>query len=264
MDNRKQESVNLNRPARYARLCEIRVDPKITTPLGGLNPFAPSYDSLGQHFLNIFIEHAGLQPKHRVLEIGSGTGRIAKALSGFIDGGKYVGFDVNSYFVDWCKQNLQYPKFSYGWYDLQHDEFNPAGKIDSTKFSFPYADNSFNIVCAIALFNHLQPDTVVQYIKEISRVLVNRGIFIGTFMLLNQQSQYSINTSGKPYIYEIQNNDAWYAYKDRPLFNVLHPELIVRRSFITNHLMLREPIRYGEWCGSTLALTGHDVLIAKK
>jgi len=233
--------------------------------LGGLNPFSPKFKSLGLRYLRLMIEHSELLPNHKILDVGCGTGRIAKVLEDFLDDGKYDGFDINEHFVEYCKSTINDKRFNFCFCDVQNGEYNPSGNIDPEKFKFPYDDLSFDRVCAIGVFNHLELPWATQYIREITRVLKPKGIFFGTFFLLNGISMpYARNREDHPLKFEVETNDAWFEYKDRPLFNVALAEQPIRRTFINNGLMIKEPIRYGNWCGSKNAIIGHDVIVAIK
>jgi SAM-dependent methyltransferase len=233
--------------------------------LGGLNPFSPKFESLGLKYLRLMIEHSGLRPDHKILDVGCGTGRIAKVLQGFLDNGKYDGFDVNEHFVDYCKSSIVDKKFDFRFCNVQNDEYNPAGDISPEAFEFPYGDRSFDRVCAIGVFNHLELPWAFQYVREITRVLKPKGIFFGTFFLLNGISMpYVRNKENHPLKFEIETDDVWYEYKDRPLFNVALSEQPIRRVFIKSGLMIKEPIKYGHWCGFKNAIVGHDVIVAIK
>ncbi len=249
------------RPKRSELLGEIRISKDIIAPLGGLNPYNQFFDKIGQQFCKLLIEHAGLQQKQHVLDVGCGTGRLTKALSHLsLD---YCGFDINSRFVDYCRPT--YPKARFAFCDVFHDEYNPKGKISPLTFEFPYEKHAFDLVFAIAVFNHFDVVWIDHYITQISRVLKPRGIFFGTFLLLNKQSIEFIDKRKKqPYMFQFRTEDNWHDYTSRPLFNVAHHENHIRRMFIKNNLMIKEPIRYGEWCESKIAIAGPDIIIAKR
>ncbi len=245
-------------------LHEIRVDPGVTAPLGGLNPYSPHFARIGKQFHQLLIEHAGLHKNSRLLDVGCGTGRLAHPLQDFLEV-DYHGFDVHPHFIDYCQKTYRKKNFKFKHVDVRHDEYNPGGTLDPAKFEFPYPSRSFDVVTAIAVFNHLHTKWVFQYVREIARVLKPKGIFLGTMLLLNQQSMEWINGRQKPpYQFSHRTPESWHDFEDRPLFNVAHPEEGIRRVFIKSNLMLREPVRYGEWCESKIALAGPDVLIARK
>ena len=245
-------------------LHEIRVDPGVTAPLGGLNPYSPHYARIGKQFHRLLIEQTGLHRGSRLLDVGCGTGRLAHPLQDFLEG-DYHGFDVHPHFIDYCQQTYTKKNFHFKHVDILHDEYNPTGKLDPATFEFPYPSRSFDVVAAVAIFNHFHTRWVFQYVREIARVLKPKGTFLGTILLLNQQSMEFINRRQKPpYQFSHRTPESWHDFQDRPLFNVVHPEEGIRRVFIKSNLMLREPIRYGEWCESKIALAGPDVLVARK
>jgi SAM-dependent methyltransferase len=68
--------------------------------------------SQGDRFLHIFRVYGGLETHHRVLEIGCGAGRMARALTGYLgECGSYDGFDPSPGSIAWCRQNIT-PSFT--------------------------------------------------------------------------------------------------------------------------------------------------------
>ena len=56
---------------------------------------AKDYLTQGQNQLQMLKEYANLEPSHQVLDIGSGIGRTAIALTSYLNkDGSYEGFDV--------------------------------------------------------------------------------------------------------------------------------------------------------------------------
>lgn len=257
-------AVSLN-PKMTCLLGDVLISKDEKKPLGGLNPYNPHFDRIGTQFHRLLIEHAGLKKHHHILDIGCGTGRLTKPLTTFLEDGIYDGFDVNNRFLNYCRDNYKTPNFTFTHCDVKHEEFNPTGTIDPQTFEFPYPDKTFDVVTAIAVFNHFHTSWVFQYVREISRVIKPRGIFLGTILLLNRQSMEYINTrKTQPYLFPLRTPESWHDFEQRPLWNVAQPEEGIRRVFIKSNLMLKEPIRYGEWCLSKIALSGPDVILARK
>lgn len=259
----QSKTSSIDEPKNPRLLGEIKVDPAEKAPLGGLNPYSKHFDNIGGHFFQLLVEHARLTKNKRVLDVGCGTGRLAKQFEQFLDDGNYEGFDINPHFVEYCRQT--YPRLNFTLCDVRHDEYNPTGKIDPLEFRFPFEDRSFDLVCAVAVFNHFETPWVFKYLAEISRILGINGIFFGTFLILNQLSLPKIEERhSHPFKFDWRTPDSWHEYTNRKLFNVAIPETGLRRQFLKCRLMIKEPIRYGEWCGSPAAITGHDVIVAIK
>lgn len=252
-------------PIEPIRLSDIVISKDETRPLGGLNPYNPYYDKIGQHFLKLLVDHAGLNKSSKILDVGCGTGRLAKPISGLLDEGLYEGIDINLHYLEYCQANLAKKNIKFTHVDIHHDEFNPQGKMDLMDYRFAYDDNTFDIAIAIALFNHFHTKWVFRYIAEMTRVLKPKGILFFTSLVLNNTSMQSlIDNKSQSINFEYKTPDSWHKSKDRLLVNVAIPESGLRQQCIKCRLMIKEPIRYGEWCGSPVAITGHDVIVAIK
>jgi len=59
-----------------------------------------------------------------------------------------------------------------------------GGGIPATEFTFPYEDDSFDLVFGLSLFTHLLPADLERYLHETRRVLRPGGRSLYTFFLL--------------------------------------------------------------------------------
>src|SRR5579862_1080583 len=60
--------------------------------------------AIGDEFFGYFNALADLKPDERVLDIGCGTGRMARPLAGYLKKGSYYGIDIVKSSVEWCQQ----------------------------------------------------------------------------------------------------------------------------------------------------------------
>lgn len=265
METASDTSKPISKPQLQCLLGEITFNATDTAPLGGINPYSEHFDKIGQQFLRFLIDHGKLRPQSAILEIGCGTGRLAKQLINYLDGGKYCGFDVQPQWIEYCKASYNRKNFDFKTIDIYHDEYNPKGTIDPNTVVLPYKDRSFDTICAIAVFNHFRTSWTTRYLEEIARILRPNGTLLCTAIILNNSSMRAIELRKMhPFKFDMRSIDGWYDYSERQLFNTAIPETILRRTLLQNKLMVNEPIRYGEWCGSPTAITGHDVIIANK
>src|SRR2546422_9974162 len=66
-----------------------------------------SYTAAGARFLDTAASR-GLQPHHRVLDLGCGVGRVAVALAGYLGArGSYGGIDVHKGSIRICQDNIR-------------------------------------------------------------------------------------------------------------------------------------------------------------
>jgi len=111
-----------------------------------------------------------------ILDFGTGSGYIAILLES--DGFKVKAVDVNSY--------DEYEKNNYNRLMIQDQKKLWGNLTDSHKnlmFTYykdilPYKDNSFDGVCAYAVFEHIPASKIPNVLDEIHRVLKPGGIFL--------------------------------------------------------------------------------------
>jgi SAM-dependent methyltransferase len=135
----------------------------------------------------------GLRPEHRLLDIGSGIGNLALALSDYLRGG-YDGIEIHPEAVAWCQRAItpRHPAFRFHRADLVSRAYNPRGAGQASDYRFPFPDRRFDFVFLSSVFTHMLPDGVEHYIREIARVLAPGGTCVATFFLLNDQSRAAV------------------------------------------------------------------------
>jgi SAM-dependent methyltransferase len=103
----------------------------------------------------------------RALEIGCGPGRLVKPLSRHF--GEIHGIDVSDEMIRLARERLA---------DIPHAHFHATNGASLAQF----ADESFEFVYSYAVFQHIPSrDVVLEYMREVARVLKPGGIFHGQF-----------------------------------------------------------------------------------
>lgn len=141
------------------------------------------YIKIAIEFLRYFVEVAGLQSHHRVLDIGCGVGRMACGLNYYLgqETAQYIGFDPMPDAIRWCQETYaDRPGFDFVWADTYNELYNPGGSIPAADYVFPCRSQSIDFALATSVFTHLYEDDVNAYLKETARVLRPQGRMLAT------------------------------------------------------------------------------------
>lgn len=150
------------------------------------------FAATGDEFLGHFRTLGGLQPTDRVLDIGSGIGRMARPLAAFLTGsGTYDGFDVNPAGIAWCAERYD-ARFTFVAADLFNTRYNPTGTQAAAEFTFPYPDGRFDFALATSVFTHLTEPEAERYVAQAARTLAPGGRLFATWFLLDEGSRAAL------------------------------------------------------------------------
>ena len=147
---------------------------------------------VGERLADALADAGRLAPGGAVLDIGCGPGRVAAPLARYLSTeGRYEGFDVMPRSIRWCRRAIssRHPNFRFQLADLRNAQYNPGGSYEAAEYVFPYADSSFDAALAGSLFTHLQPFEGERYLEQTARVLRPGGRLLGTWFLLNDESE---------------------------------------------------------------------------
>ena len=227
--------------------------------------FDPDFARVGEEFVGYFTRFGGLDPDGSVLDIGCGIGRCAIPLARYLNAdGEYCGFDIRRDGIRWCRENIssRYPNFHFRHIDLANPTYHPGGRESARRFSFPYADNRFDLVFTKSVFTHLQSQIVEQYLRETRRVLKPGGRSLHTFFLLNEESRAGLaaGLSQFDFCYPVLHGLA--VSRSEPEKAIAFEESYVRELYCRAGLEIVEPIHYGFWSGRPDGVSGQDIVIA--
>jgi SAM-dependent methyltransferase len=221
----------------------------------------------GEEFFGLLRELVDLQPNERVLDVGCGTGRIARPLAAYLSrAGSYDGFDVADVAIKWCQRHYarDHPNFHFKHVSVANTRYNPDGAGAAGKLAFPYPSASFDFVFLASVFTHMTPAGIERYMLEIARVLAPGGRCLLTFFLLNYESRRLIDEGRSTQ----QFSDVEWPYA---VVDPAHPEDVVAfdEEWALERLSLAElnpraPVRYGSWCGRDLFTSYQDIVVADR
>jgi ubiquinone/menaquinone biosynthesis C-methylase UbiE len=136
-------------------------------PAAGRDFLLPLYDPLvkllgADRARKRLFDQAGVQPQHRVLDIGCGTGTFAVAIKGWLPNADIVGLDPDpKALARGCR------KADRAGVSIRFDE--------GFANALPYPDASFDRVFSSLMFHHLPPDAKLPTLREVRRVLKPGG-----------------------------------------------------------------------------------------
>lgn len=148
------------------------------------------FQAVGRHIFTQLREHAGLAPDDRVLDIGCGTGRVTTALADFLShSGGYAGFDITEAAIAACQRRFakSRPDFRFIHAPVRNGDYRPDGDVPASRFEFPFADQTFDLVFATSVYSHMPLGDVARYLSETARVLAPGGRVFFTAYLLDDE-----------------------------------------------------------------------------
>lgn len=241
------DAVEAVRPGRRRELLPPR---RFRLGLGG-----DRFRELGAETARNATERADLAPGERVLDVGSGAGRVALALLDRVgDSVTYEGFDPVAAEVRWCSREItpRHPGFGFTHVDLANAEYNPRGKQTALGFRFPFEDDAFDLVIAASVFTHLLPGEIAHYLRESARVLRPGGRVLASFFLINDLSRRGIEEGISAERLSPRDDEPglWApppGYDAEVTVGVTEER--ARAMYAAAGLAIREPIGFGSWCG---------------
>jgi len=212
------------------------------------------YRAVGAEFLGHFIRKGGLRRDARVLDIGSGIGRMAVPLTQYLDPAKarYSGIDPVAGGVNWCRQNItsRYPNFEFRHIDIAHDLYNPKGAINGLTLTLPFADKGFDFIIMTSVVTHLPSDEVKTYLDQVSRVLAPGGkLFMTAFVVDDVAARDRHGKRDKRLAFERHGSGpCWFVPELPPLAAVGFENGFLDRALAGAKLTL-ETKSFGHWRG---------------
>lgn len=208
--------------------------------------------AVGVEFLKWFVRVGALTPQDRVLDIGSGIGRMALPLTQYLETGTYDGIDVAAEGVDWCAANISphYGNFRFHHLDLAHPLYNPSGVLRTGEVKLPFEARQFDFIFMTSVITHLTAPEVRAYAREINRLLAPGGrCFITTFMLNGPAREGLRAGRGMLPFDGAATEREIYAYADNPSAAVAFDEDFLLSMFLEFGLRRTRPAVYGRWSG---------------
>ena len=162
----------------------LRMIPKAKDRRGGTTTYAEWGYTIG-FFQPLIFQNLPTKRPLKILDVGSGVGRIAIACEPYLSpGDQYVGLDVMRADVEFCCRHFGEDKrFSFIHFDHANGYYAPDQT--GSRQRWPLEDGMFDLVTAISVWTHLLEDDARFYLRELARVLKPGGRALVTFFVMD-------------------------------------------------------------------------------
>ncbi|MCG8413170.1 MAG: class I SAM-dependent methyltransferase, partial [Pseudomonadales bacterium] len=218
------------------------------------------------------VQHLALvNPDMKVLDFGSGCGRLAVPMMQFLsEQGAFVGVDIIPKLVAFTNEKIasQYENCSFylsgdknklydKFMDVQNQDLVPVKQLDE------FAKSSFDIISAFSVFTHLTNEEASEYLKKFRSLIKPTGKIIISCFLINHSSRDYLR-AGKstiPFSDDVfKSKDVYYYAHDGELTAVGYEEENFQNiafeaglePFVTYH---------GHWCGRPIRHFYQDIVV---
>jgi len=122
------------------------------------------------------LKHVGLREDSYLIDVGCGSGRLAKPLAQYLTG-RYLGIDIVSELVDHAREYVGRPDW----------RFELAKGL-----SIPEEDGTADMVCFFSVFTHLLHEQTYVYLQDAKRVLKPGGRIVFSFLDFTIQGHWPV------------------------------------------------------------------------
>jgi SAM-dependent methyltransferase len=181
-----------------------------------------------EHFKNAggwaFVElvrRGNVTSSSRVVDIGSGCGRLALPFSFLIKNGAYFGTDVFEDGINWCTTNITTRNSACKFF-LQSvkNSYYFGGEVKpSETLSLNFADTgSIDFVFAVSVFTHLVEADAQRYLHEIARCLKSDGVAHVTCFIIDRSFSSFVARTGLHTAVRAVSEGHYQAYSGQDFF----------------------------------------------
>ena len=130
------------------------------------------WSEIGQLQFNFMLEQ-GLQPEHKILDIGCGCLRGGIHFIDYLNAGNYYGLDINASLIEAAQREVK---------QAQLEEKNP-NLLVSEQFAINQFQQQFEFMLSVSLFSHLPMNIIIRCLSAVQKNLAAEGKYFSTFFI---------------------------------------------------------------------------------
>lgn len=173
--------------AAYRTDTDLRVEVDPHTAIGGM------WEEIGQLQFDYLKSH-GLQPHHRMLDVGCGTLRGGRHFIAYLEPGGYTGIDISPKAVEAGRQLVADEGLS-----QKRPNLVVSANMD-LKFN-EFAGSTFDFILAQSVFTHLKPEHIEECFAHVARVMHADSAFYFTYAEADTYTQRTAKDFSYPFTF---------------------------------------------------------------
>jgi SAM-dependent methyltransferase len=235
--------------------------------VGGGDP-----ELIAQEVVTVIEQYAKLRPGDSILDVGCGCGRIATALTQYIDREScYVGIDIVPGLIDFARSFItpRYPSFKFLLLNESNQTYDSwrrqEGEMGIATLAEAVSAQSIDLAISVSLFTHLDFAPALAMLTSIHRVLKDDSRVFMTVFVLDRAAQGEIDAGRAVFSFKHRTpTGKIYAERsDDPTFAVAYDDGLLDELIGSAGFKLERRVR-GYWSTGGTGETFQDALILMK
>jgi SAM-dependent methyltransferase len=156
---------------------------------------AENFVQVGCDVFRSLVVAGGLKQTDRVLEIGSGLGRVAYPLTRYLESpGSYIGLEIVKDSVDFCNSHVACLSnlFSFRHLDLFNEFYNANGQLALIDTAINFEEAEFDFIFMSSVLTHLEYSDLVYYMTNSAKWLRRGGRLWATMFLVDAAAENAL------------------------------------------------------------------------
>lgn len=235
--------------------------------VGGGDP-----ELVAQEVVTVIEKYAKLNFGDSVLDVGCGCGRIAAALTQYINhNGHYIGIDIVPGLIEFARNFItpRYPHFQFVLLNESNRTYDSwrrtGGENGVSKLTEAVSPQSIDLAIAVSLFTHLDYADAVTMLTSIHHALKSNGRVFVTVFVLDADTIGGIEDGRAAFSFQHRTaTGRLYAEKsDDPTFAVAYDSGLLEGLISSASFQLERRVR-GYWSNGGPGESFQDVLILRE